>query len=361
MTKVSYIQSIPPDEAAERGQSVQQLSRQYIPYLSLTTGEMRLELLRQRMQMFSRYYPDVPEYTRAVQMIDDVLKAGVHRGVSFVGAVPDELQKVALVIAQSVNLTQPAAGTLYGRDNTLSGIGAIIEVASSLDRYHDCIRTVNAGPLKGDARQSALRQCQATFDIERIYNDYLERIGHHTVYNRLSSDYPKLPTRVDTKRLLHDAGVEGMANAAALQKNLVSDWVENGVYAKNAAIGVGLLSSETTSFYLAPNPDTQLAEYLAFQKDRQGVSRIGIAPAAIAAIATAIAAVVGAAFQFLTELQRQKAYAMSQAQGFGTQAYSAIQSDWATGTNNPTTGQQNTKTLGLIAAAAGAVLLLNDE
>lgn len=360
MTKISYIQAIPTDEAADRGQSVQQLTRQYIPYLSLTAGEMRLELLRQRMQMFSRYYPDVKEYSRAVQMIDDVLKAGVHRGVSFIGAVPNELQNVARVIAQSVTQTQPAAGSLYGRDNTLSGIGAIIEVASSLDRYHNCIRTVNAGPLKGDARQQALRQCQTTFDIERIYNEYLERIGHHTVYNRLGAAYPKLPTRVDTKRLLHDAGVEGMANAAALEKNLVSDWVENGVLAKNAAIGVGLLSSETTSFYLAPNPDAQLAEYLAFQKDRKG-GKIGVAPAAVAAIVTAIAAVVGAAFQFLTEIQRQKAYAMSQAQGFGTQAYSAAQSDWPTGPENPTTGEQTSKAISILAAAAGAYMLLDDE
>lgn len=363
MTQISYIHAIPQDENMDRGAAMKQVRREYIPYLSLTEGEMQLELFRQRMQMFSSYYPDVPEYRRAVDMLSNVLRTGVHRGVSFVGAIPDELQQVAKVIANATRKTRPATGTLYGRDGIMNGIGAIIEVADSETRRQECIKKVNADPKyqkTGPARKAALQRCQTLFDIERIYNDFLERIGHHTVYNRLNPNYPQIPTRVDTKRLLHMAGIEGMANAAELNKSIVSDWVENGVLGKNAIIGAGLIGSEETSFVLSPNPDDDFSQYYFFVTGRKK-DKIGIAPAAIAAVVTAIAAVVGAAFQFLTEIQKQKAFALSQAQGFGTSAYSGLQTDWQIGQNNPTTGEQNKKTLTLIAAAAGAYFLLDDN
>lgn len=357
MTQISYIHAIPQDENMDRGAAMKQVRREYIPYLSLTEGEMQLELFRQRMQMFSSYYPDVPEYRRAVDMLSNVLRTGVHRGVSFVGAIPDELQEVAKVIANATRKTRPATGTLYGREDITSSIGAIVPLSESEARLDACMRKYPVGPLGQKDRQ----QCRINFEVERLYNDYLERIGHHTIYNRIDPLFPDIPVRVDVKRILHDAGIEGMANAGNLQKNIVSDWVENGVLAKNAVIGAGLIDSISTSFYLAPDPEEQLSKYLAFQQ-KQKKGKIGaIDPATVAIIIGAIVSVLAAVTDFIVKLRQVKAFALSEARGFGTSAYSAAVSDWPVDPNNPTTGEQNKKTFTLIAAAAGAYFLLDDN
>jgi len=365
MTKISYIHAIPAAENADRGAEVQRARREYIPYLSLTEGEMQLELLRQRMQMFSAFYPDVPEYRRAVAMVDDVLKSGVHRGVSFIGAIPDELQQVAQVINQAVNLTRPAAGNLLGRESIMNGIGEIIPTADSTLRRNNCIKKVNNSNLSYKEQQAGVKKCETLFEIERIYNGYIERVGHHTVYNRITQGWPDMPDRVFAKLILHDSGIEGMANAAELPKPLISDWVENGVLAKNSAIGAGMVGSTTTSFYLSPEPELLLSKYVAWQQQRGG-AKIGIAPAVVIAVVGAITAVVGAALQFMTELQKQKAFAMSEAKGFGTSAYSALQSDWLQGMIPPVPpvvdpNASDNRTFTLLAAAAGAYFLLDEN
>lgn len=363
MTKISYIHAIPAAENADRGAEVQRARREYIPYLSLTEGEMRLELLRQRMQMFSAFYPDVPEYRRAVSLVDDVLKAGVHGGVSFIGAIPDELQQVARVIAQAVDQTRPAAGGgLLGRESIMNGIGQTLE--DSQARFFKCL-ALNAKTAKTkDEVEEGRKRCYGLFEIEKTYNEYIEKIGHHTVYNRISQDYGDIPSRVFTKLILHDSGIEGMANTAELSKSLVSDWVENGLLAKNSSIGVGLIGSIETSFYLSTDPSQLLAKYVNWQKGRGG-SKIGVEPVstayAVAQIVVAIAAVVGAAFKFVESLRQYKAQAMSEVKGFGTSSFSAAQSDWPIGAGNPTTGEQSNRTFTLLAAAAGAYFLLDDD
>ena len=362
MTKISYIHGIPVNEYAQRGQGIGKLG--YVPYLSLTQGEMRLQLLRQRMLLFSRFYPEATEYSQAVAMIDNALTAGVHRGINFIGAIPDELQQVARIISASVDMTRPAAsGIIVGRESVMNGVGEIIRTADSTKRLNECIKIVNSNAkynTNENVRKESLRRCQTLFEIERLYNDYLERVGHHTVYNRLNLNF-SFPSRVDTKQLLHNAGIEGMANAAEINQSLVSDWVENGVLIKNSTIGAGLLGSIETSFAISPDPDAQYAQYSHWLTDPKK-GKIGVLPAAaIVAIVTAISAVVVAALDFLTKLQQQKAYAMSEARGFGTSAYSADKTDWLTGQTQPPLEPQNDKTLMYAAMGLGAYLLLNDD
>lgn len=371
MTKISYIQGIPQNEAHDRGNNT--TGAGYIPYLSLTEGEMRLELLRQRMQLFSQYYPDVPEYRKAVSMIENVLHAGIHGGVSFMGSIPDEIQHVARVIAQAVGQTRPATGgQIIGRES----ISGIIPVGDSEARKKACLDTVrktvfNLLPNNFDPKNfpqpniipQEAYDCWTNFEIEQLYNDYLEKIGLHTVYNRISQSYSKTPSRVFTKSILHDSGISGLANVANINYSLISDWMENGVMQKNALLGLGPIGSVPASFYLSSDPEKNLAAYNAWfnqwQKDRPG--GIGfISLQNIQTIAAAIVAVIGVAFAFLTSLKKYKAYALNEAKGFGTDAFAAYQSDWIAGQDNPTTGEKNNQTLTLLAAATGAYLVLND-
>lgn len=364
MTEISYVHSIPQNEFADRGAAAQLAKPGYIPYLSLTEGEMNLELIRQRYSLFSRFYPEVPEYAKAVQMIDTVLGNGLHRGVSFVGAVPDVLQGVARIIANSVQYNRPAAGALLGRQNALSGIGQVSIDAET--RYEDCLKKIKINPGQPlDAYYRAQKYCQERFNIEKIVNGSVVPISHHIIYQRLNDSYPDIPSRVYSKMIGHQAGIEGLANITTIQKSLVSLWVDNATIEKNVQINAGPLDGVETSFALSKNNDTDLAKYQAFmiklQKDRPGVQ--GMDPVVVQAIVQAVGQAVTAALAFINALKQQELskQAMAEARGFGTDAFSASQNDWIGGPNNPTTGEQNNKLITYAALGLGAYFLLDDN
>lgn len=364
MTEISYVHSIPQNEFADRGAAAQLATPGYIPYLSLTEGEMNLELIRQRYSLLSRFYPDVPEYARAVQMIDTVLGNGLHRGVSFVGAIPDVLQGIAQIIDNSVRYNRPASGVLLGRQNALSGIGQVSIDAEA--RYQDCLKNIKVSPgAPGDVYLRAQKYCQERFNIEKIVNGSVVPISHHIIYQRLNDSYPDIPSRVYSKMIGHQAGIEGLSNVTSVQKSLVSLWVDNATIEKNVQINAGPLDGIETSFALSKNQDVDLAKYRAFmiklQKDRPGVQ--GLDPVVVQAIVQAIGQAVTAALAFINALKQQDLakQAMAEARGFGTDAFSASQNDWIGGPNNPTTGEQNNKLITYAALGLGAYFLLDDN
>ena len=365
MTEISYVHSIPQNEFSDRGAAAQLAKPGYIPYWSLTEGEMNLELIRQRYSLLSRFYPEVPEYARAVQMIDTVLGNGLHRGVSFVGAIPDVLQGVAQIIANSVHYNQPAAGApLLGRQNALSGIGQVSIDAEA--RYQECLKNIQINPgAPPEVAQRARKYCEERFNIEKIVNGSVVPISHHIIYQRLNDSYPDIPSRVYSKMIGHQAGIEGLANVTSVQKSLVSLWVDNATIEKNVQINAGPLDGIETSFALSKNQDIDLAKYTAYmiklQKDRPGVQ--GMDPVVVQAIVQAIGQAVTAALAFINALKQQELakQAMSEARGFGTDAFSASQNDWIGGPNNPTTGEQNNKLITYAALGLGAYFLLDDN
>ncbi len=366
MTEISYVHSIPQNEFADRGAAAQLAKPGYVPYLSLTEGEMNLELIRQRYSLLSRFYPEVPEYARAVQMIDTVLGNGLHRGVSFVGSVPDVLQGVAQIIANSVHFNRPAAGALLGRQNALSGIGQVSIDAEA--RYQDCLKNIKINPgAPGDVYVRAQRYCQERFSIEKIVNGSVVPISHHIIYQRLNDSYPDIPSRVYSKMIGHQAGIEGLSNVTTVQKSLVSLWVDNATIEKNVQINAGPLDGIETSFALSKNSDSELSKYVNYidsiRIDRPNATIKGMDPVVVQAIVQAIGQAVTAALAFINALKQQELakQAMSEARGFGTDAFSASQNDWIGGPNNPTTGEQNNKLITYAALGLGAYFLLDDN
>lgn len=355
MTKISLIHAVPQGEYADRGREVKRPIA--IPYLSLTEGEMQLDLLRQRLALLNQFYPEDKTYSMGLQMVNSALQSGLHRGVNFVGSLADELQPIARIILKSARFTSPAAGRLYGRVNTVSGIGEAIPIS---DRRRACLELANqaSNPITRASKKAA---CELEFDLEKIFNDKIEAVGHHMVYKGINEAY-KMPPRVYSKWLFHTSGIENMANVIEVNKNLMSDWVENGVMYKNAASGVGPLSSATTSFYLDTDPDMALAKYATWQKQHKSGKMIGFDPATVITIITIISAALGAATKFLTELQKKRFMAMAAAEGFGTEAYVAKQSDWDDGILPPTnTESEPNNTMLYVALAAGAYVLMSDE
>jgi hypothetical protein len=366
MTRISTIHGIPFNEYADRSANV--AAKDYFPYLSMTKGEMELALLRQRAQMYAGFYPEYPVYRQAVAMLDKALKDG-DTGVNYIGAVPDDLQGLAATIQTAAKKRQPASRAGF---QPSAKVGSIIPVQQ---RYDECykaeIERLRAQDPFGYAtpagRQKqenfAKAKCGQAFTIETILNNGIEKCGHHLLYKSLPRNYA-VPQDVSTKRILHGTGVEGMALVGDIDTDLMYLWVENGILLKNTEQKIGPLNSTYTSMYLAPDPEQALNQYKAWLQGQPvgkqakikagGIGKIGIDPIT-AGVIIAIVGALTAAFDMLKEMRKQKAYAMVQAQGFGTQAFSANQGDWM---GAPSANNDN---LLLIGGAAAALYLLSDN
>jgi hypothetical protein len=344
MTQISTIHGIPFNEYSDRGANV--AAKAFFPYLSMTAGQLELSLLRQRAQIYRQFAPDMPVYSQAINMIDQALKNGTD-GVNYIGAIPNDLQPLAATITNAVRRTQPASR---------AGNYAKIGVIPLAERYKACL----------DAAKTSFEKlkCGENFNIEKILNDGIERSGHHLLYKSLPREYA-VPSDVSTKRILHQTGVEGMALVGELPTDLMYLWVENGVILKNVQNKIGPLGSATSSLYLAPDPQQAVDAFKGWQSGQSSAKRDKIKAGGIGGIAIdpitagVIIAVVGAltaAFDMLKEMRKQKAYAMIQAQGFGTQAFSANTGDWQ---GSPV--DNNNNNLLLLGGAAAALYFLSDN
>ena len=90
MSKISYIHglgasSVPADEWAQRGKEVP--GRQFIPYMNMTSGQMKLALLEEQLRILAGYYPEHrSELLPAITKLENTLHAGVHG----IGLLPRE-------------------------------------------------------------------------------------------------------------------------------------------------------------------------------------------------------------------------------------------------------------------------------
>ncbi len=346
MTRISTIHGIPFNEYADR--SVNVAAKDYFPYLSMTKGQMEMALLRQRAQMYAGFYPEFPVYRQAVAMLDKALKDG-DTGVNYIGAVPDDLQGLAATIQTAAKKRQPASRA--GFVPMSAKVGSIIPLQQ---RYEECMNNSSIFDRP---------KCGQRLIIETILNNGIAKCGHHLLYKSLPRNYA-LPQDVSTKRILHGTGVEGMALVGDIDTDLMYLWVENGILLKNTEQKIGPLNSTYTSMYLAPDPEQALDQYKAWLQGQPvgkqakikagGIGKIGIDPIT-AGVIIAIVGALTAAFDMLKEMRKQKAYAMVQAQGFGTQAFSANQGDWM---GAPAANNDN---LLLIGGAAAALYFLSDN
>ncbi len=389
MTKISEIHGpprIPQDEYAGRATMVTE--QPYIPYLSLTKGEMELYLATQRARIMAQWYgKDAPQYDQAVTMIDNALNAGVHNGIRWMGAVPDYLQNVARMIKKAERQNQPASKSLFYRPKgIMNGIGQTIIPVDQ--RRADCMSAAKAkvkskpqcmyppyqpGSFCDVSLKSEFSKCEVAFTIEKILNASLEKSSHHMLYKQIPGSFP-VPEAVNTKKIFQRTGVEGLALAGNIIPSLMYDWTEVGVLQRNAqSTKVGPIGSIQSSVLLAPDPGASWAN-LAIWANKQGnrsrLDTLGINGAGIgfvplvppvdpvtAGIDIALA-VVGAlitAITLLKELRSEKAYAMNEAQGFGTAAIQAEQSDWF---GKSTTGGISPM---LLLGGAAALFLLSDD
>lgn len=307
---------------------------------------MRLALLMEQAKLFASAYPDVPAYSRAVSMIENALYSGVSRGVNFVGALDDViLQRVAGYITKATKMQRPASSDgFFGRDTIGTGIHIGDPIIPVQDRLSACLKKAGGNPSK-------VADCVKKAKIEVILNGGVEKSGHHMLYKNLKSG-DNLPGEVITKKVFHQTGVEGLAITGSLDSSLMYEWVETGILKKNAAGNVGVIGSRDTSFILGGrNPANPTVPPT--KEDKIGV----IDPVTIGLIVSLISAATAGAASILKALRSEKAYAMAEAKGFGTDAFSGNPDDWANGGGGTTSDNSNILLIG--GAALAAYLLLD--
>lgn len=360
----------------------------FIPYTSLTRGEMELALYGQQLAIYAAAFPENPDYTKALNMVENALRSGLSNGVKFVGALhSDYLQFIAKTITNASRQTAPASkGGLLGRGSLASGVPAIGQDIK-FDFDHDCVQYATKATNKkygfsnnwqkyehalndSEHRRYYREQksiCKTKIEIEKIVNEKITNASHHVIYYGLNEGYPGIRnSAVVTKHLLHIGGIGGLANATDTDSNLMSVWSETAILRRNTQADVGPIGSVQSSLNLSPNYDAYAASYAQWQKTRRFTNpkhgKIGepLTIAAISALITAIGAAVGQAAALQKELNAKKAGAMAAAQNYGTFALEAKQSDWNDiGTGAGSSNNSNLLTFGLLAA--GAYLLLGDE
>lgn len=393
MTRISYIQGppkVPANELPDRGREVK-AGPDYIPYLGMTEGQMSLALLREQLKLYSVAYPDFPEYRQGLTMVENALYKGIGN-YKYLGAIPDNLQAVAALINRAAGMTQTAGGELFAVKQPKNVyIGAPIVPITQEDckwlasvamgrKYwgNDPSRwpkiavweNLNAGgsiPISGQKATKAewlqlVEDCEFRKEMERLLNEKLEKCSHHMLYKSVPSNYPPVSgTAMNLKRILHNAGIESLANAAGVSIGNMRDWTEIGVQRSNALKGIGPLGSVISGFYVATNgSDKAYQDFVQWQTGAKSV-KIGIAPAVVTAIVAIVTAALAVAQEIVKAINLRKVTVMASAQGFGTTAYNSEIGDLAQGgVVTPGAGGNNTG-LVLAAAAAGAYLLLDDE
>lgn len=351
MTRISTIHGIGADEYAGRAAMVKPAG--YVPYLSLTRGEMELYLAAQRAKVRAEWYGnDDPRYRQAFQMLENALHQGVNN-VKFIGAVPNYLQDVARLINKAKRETAPASRAIYFQQIGVSGIGQTIIPVE--DRKNACVQQAMKLKKPGD-RIKAIKKCEDQFAIEKLYNDKIKSVGHHMLYYNLPENIMSLPPAVSTKRILQLGGVQGMAIAASLDNGLMASWVETGIVLKNGTLpAVGPRNSINTSFQLAPDPAYWMNTYEKKKKTGgYGITGINCGPVCLALLPVIVAALTAA-----VEITKS---VVIQAQGFGTDALKSTQFDWK---DMPPPGDSaggfSTNTILLLGGAAALFLLADNK
>lgn len=407
MTRIIAMNGIPKDEVRQRSQQVR--GGYFVPYLSMTNGEMQVDLLKQQAQMLYQYTGQ-KRYAEMVAMADNALYGGIHNRRPFVGAISNDLQPMARAITEASRSTRPAGSILIEQSGVsrpkglASGIHIGEDIVPKDPQYDNCTKYA-LEKVKNDVPKwklllpnlwgksvikkwkEAKAYCESRQKIQKLLNEGITLFGHHTLYGFLktNNNYPQM---VGTKSLLQAVGHEDCARVAGATVPTMKLWLDTAIMRKNAENNLGPQNQGWTNPVWAGLPEAGVkawqnlevkkrlpganataiaAEQIALVKQYgqpNMQSKIGaIDPATWEAIGSIIVAVLAAAPSIINAIKGQQFDAFASARGFGSASFGPQAGDWnyngIPDDQEQQTGSDNTMLL--VAAAAGAFLLLNDK
>jgi len=377
MTKISYMAGIGANESAQRADGVKPAA--FIPYLSLTKGEMALSLMLEQARILAGYY-GAPKYKEAATMLENALTNGVHGTAPYFGALEPDLYGVARAINQARRQSAPASGgVVLGRKSITGGIGETIVPYDQ--RYNECMKS---GQYGGALNTQA--QCQKRLKIEKILNDGLEKCGQYLSYGFLpSKGVDGLPPTAFSKLRSQLIAIQDVARVAKVDQILIGQWLNVGMMRNNAtATGVNkpygwidtnailtatpevaqnqivtLFNTSASKWTSATSEALTGQKFTAIIRKYKKSAAVGFDPATTIAIITAIAALIGGISEFAKQMRVEQADAFSQVNGFGTKALGPEEGDYdGDGILDSQEGGSGISTPLLLGAGALALLAL---
>jgi len=347
MTKVTYIHgapSVPQDEQTDRGQNVP--NQRYINAGAMTSGELKIALLREQANIMANYYPEVPEFKQAEQELENVLFQGLH-DINMTGYGSETARRA---IRQAKRKTRPAAG-YFTRSREISGIIP----AEDCQQY-----VIDEGSIYSETPE--YQKCKERNEEINILNDHLEDSAHHLLYEYLENRNAA-PGVVVSKSQDHRNAISVIAELFEFDRENVELWVRNGIIRNNAQEGTQPFQPEKTINILkeeVPAASIGGGEYSA---ELRGAFLV-----ALPIILKAIAGAVLATATLIGAIKQQKAARIrNTAQGIGSYTFGPEEGDWKNqpGGNGPGTGPGlntsdllSNENLPLILGGLGAFLLL---
>lgn len=381
MTKISYIAGIGQDEYAQRAASIP--PQPFIPYLSLTKGEMQLALLKEQASILAGFYGS-PKYKQAEEMLDNALYNGVHGSTPYMGAYDPALTSLVKTINAARRETQPASKAMFfGRPQ---GIGKGIHIGDPIIDYDArgklCRTEANKANTKNE-RKRRVRECEQTWRIEKILNEGIENCGQYVAYGWLPRNNG-LPALALYKLQDQLKAQQDISRVGKFDLVLTRQWLNVGMMRRNAdtakiqpygwtntnAILTMLPEAgqqEIIALFDATvntprwrggvgNAEAQVGAKLASIIQKYAQSGVGEPISATLAIVGAITALIKAISEFAKALKVEEQDAFAQVNGFGSRAFGPESGDW----NDPTpaTASGNVNPLLIGAGLVGAYLLL---
>jgi hypothetical protein len=362
VTSIEGIRNIPFNEMPDRGANVPR-SLDYIPFATMTTGQFDLSLLRQDIITKAGLYPEYKEYSRAKMMVDNALRGQINTTGVYADSVTQYVGKKIMEASKKGGGVSGLGITIPDRIGDLVvdlGLGncdtwALAKLNDIHDRDYTSPPPLSWGNSWDKTKRKHLEyfldyllECKQLKDIEQILNAGILKTSHHMLYKDLKSA-ATWPNRVDTKRILHEAGVQSLGRVGDLATSKMNEFIEVAIKRQNAIVGVGDLSSQQSALLLSQTPEQYEAQI--------GVVSVVLLTKLVIALTAAIAA----ASTLVNSLSAKKAGAFATAQGFGTEAYSAQKEDWDKKTPENSTDTDGGNNIMLISAAALGVYFLTNK
>jgi hypothetical protein len=344
MTKISYIAGVGASESAQRAQGIKPAA--FVPYLSLTRGEMALSLMLEQAKILAGYY-GTPKYKEAATMLENALTNGVHGTTPHFGALGPDLYGVARAINQARRQSAPASGAGFSRIGQIRKGVNIGEIIPLDKRLSDCQKAVIAKKLPISKQTAALADCERAFKIESILNEGLESNGQYLAYGFLPNQgINGLPNKAADKIQDQLLAMQSLANVGKFNLELLAQWLNVGLMRSNVEVAkIEPYGWAATNSYLTMMPEAGVQAFQQLFSSAQkwtDTKMLGNKMTAIVnqyqigsdfieigkAILQAIKWLFGKISEFAKKLKAEQDQAFAAVKGFGLLSFGPEDGDW---------------------------------